>query len=717
MNVLKSGDVIAHYELQEMLGSGRLGEVYRARDTLVGREVAIKVLARDLAQDPEALEIMRAEARAIAQVHHPAVATLFGVEELHGEWCLVLEYVDGPTLRERIGAGRLDVGESVDLARQIAEGMAVAHAHGIVHRDLKPANIALTSEGRAKILDFGLARVLPRSKPDLDITLDTLPEGLTVSGTLDYLAPETLRHRPQGRLADIYALGVILFEMLTGTTPFGSVPLRHRIAAILDQDAPHVRGLRADVPLEVDQFIGACLQKHDRDRPPSMQLVVEELRRLQAKCCHERQPRTLAVLPFADMSPEQDQKYFCEGMTEDLIHTLNQMAGLRVVGRTSSAAWAENDGAPAVSAILEGSVRRHRERLRVMARLVDPQSGLSLWSGRYDRDSVDVLEVQGELAESIAEALEGALAPSGVAGSSDHRPDFSAYDDYLRGRSLLYQYRRRSVEQALAMFAKAVEHDPEYALAYAGMSSCYCFLYLYVDGRSGTLEEAQEASRRAIELDPQLAEAHAARGQALSLAGNHAEAEESFRNAMSLAPSQFDAYYWYARDSFAQGKLELAAVQFEQARLVAPDDYQAPLLVAQIYDRLGRDADAERSRRDGVRIVEERLRSAPGDVRALYMGANGLVALGRVEEGLEWAATARFMEPEEPMVLYNVACVYALAGELDDAMDLLEDAVHRGLMQKAWIVNDSNLDGLRSRSRYQELLNWLDRNASESDRD
>ena len=248
-------------------------------------------------------------------------------------------------------------------------------------------------------------------------------------------------------------------------------------------------------------------------------------------------------------------------------------------------------------------------------------------------------------------------------------------------------------------------HD--YALAHAGICSCHCFLFLCVDARKGRLGQADEASRRAVECNPQLAEAHAARGQALSLAGHHAEAEECFRNAMSLAPSQFDAYYWSARDSFAQGKLELAAVQFEQARLVAPDDYQSPLLVAQIYDSLGRDADARRSREDGVRVAEERLRSAPGDVRALYMGANGLVALGRTDDGLEWASTARFMEPEEPMVLYNVACIHSLAGELDTAMDLLEEAVHKGLMQKAWIENDSNLDPLRDRARFQELLRWL----------
>ena len=716
MNELKSGTTIAHFELRSLLGSGRLGDVYLAHDTRIGRDVAIKVISKSVRSDQAALRSIRREAQAVAQVNHPNVATLYGVEELDGEWCLVLEYVDGPTLSERIARGRMEIPESVDIARQIAEGMAVAHAHDIVHRDLKPANIALTAEGQAKILDFGLAQVVPRKGSRLDQTLDTLPEGASVSGTLDYLSPEALRQSPQGRPADIYALGVVLYEMLTGMTPFGNIPVNKRIAAILNHYPPHVRSIRHEVPRELDRFIHACLGKNARDRPPSMQLVVEQLNRMQARCDRGHQPRTLAVLPFADMSPEQDQKYFCEGMSEDLIHTLNQVPGIRVVSRTATQQM-EGEGGHLgsthahidVSAILEGSVRRYREHLRVMARLVDPESGLSIWSGRYDRDAVDVIAVQEELAESITSALQGALEPSGsLLAATDQSRDYGAYDDYLRGRSLLYQYRRRSVEQALSMFEKAVERDPGYALAIAGMANCYCFLFLYVDGRKGTLEKAEKASLQAIECNPQLAEAHAARGQALSLAGDHEEAEESFRNAMSLAPSQFDAYYWYARDSFAQGKLELAAVQFEQAHHVAPDDYQCPLLVAQVYDALKRKEDAERSRRAGVRIVEERLKSAPGDVRALYMGANGLVALGQINEGLEWASTARFMEPEEPMVLYNVSCVYALAGERETALDLLEEAVHGGLMQKSWIENDSNLDSLRTSPRYRRLLEWLD---------
>jgi serine/threonine protein kinase/tetratricopeptide (TPR) repeat protein len=699
MNTLKTGDVIAHYELRGLLGGGRLGRVYRAHDTRADRDVAIKVLSDEFSGDPEALETLRREARAIGQINHPSVATLFGVEELHGEWCLILEYVDGPTLAERIAAGRLSVGESVTIARQIAEGMAVAHAHGIVHRDLKPANVVLNADGRPKVLDFGLARVTPHPVGEGKTTRESQPGPGGVSGTLDYLAPEAFLGGGQGRAGDIYALGSVLFEMLTGTTPFGNVPVGRRVAAILEEVPPRVTTLRRDVPPSVEQFIIACLGKDVRERPPSMQLVVDELQQIEAECCASHRPSTLAVHEFIDMSPGQDQRYFCEGMTEDLIHTLNQVPEIRVVGRS-------HEGKSAVSAVLEGSVRRFGDRLRVLARLVDPASGVTIWSDRYDREVVDAIEVQGELADSIAQALQAAFVPgprerAGV-------PDFSAYDTYLRGRSLLYQYRRRSVEQALALFEKAVARDPDYALAHAGISNCHCFLFLYVEGRAGSLEKAEAASARAVASNPQLAEAHAARGQALSLAGHHAEAEECFRNALSLAPSQFDAYYWYARDSFAQGKLELAAVQFEQAHLVAPDDYQSPLLVAQIYDTLGRDEDARRSRETGVRVAEQRLRVAPGDVRARYMGANGLVALGRIDEGLEWASMARFMEPEEPMVLYNVACVHALAGQAESSMDLLEEAVHRGLMQKDWILHDSNLDSLRDLPRFARLLEWLD---------
>ena len=368
MNELKSGTTIAHFELRSLLGSGRLGDVYLAHDTRIGRDVAIKVISKSVRSDQAALRSIRREAQAVAQVNHPNVATLYGVEELDGEWCLVLEYVDGPTLSERIARGRMEIPESVDIARQIAEGMAVAHAHDIVHRDLKPANIALTAEGQAKILDFGLAQVVPRKVSRLDQTLDTLPEGASVSGTLDYLSPEALRQSPQGRPADIYALGVVLYEMLTGMTPFGNIPVNKRIAAILNHYPPHVRSIRHEVPRELDRFIHACLGKNARDRPPSMQLVVEQLNRMQARCDRGHQPRTLAVLPFADMSPEQDQKYFCEGMSEDLIHTLNQVPGIRVVSRTATQQMEGEGGASRVDARPYRRVRDPRGKCATLSR-------------------------------------------------------------------------------------------------------------------------------------------------------------------------------------------------------------------------------------------------------------------------------------------------------------------------------------------------------------
>ena len=278
-----------------------------------------------------------------------------------------------------------------------------------------------------------------------------------------------------------------------------------------------------------------------------------------------------------------------------------------------------------------------------------------------------------------------------------------AYDYYLRGRSYFYQYRRRGIEFALQTFSRAIELDPSYALAYAGIADCCSFLYMNIDRSETHRVRADAASRKSLALDPELAEAHTARGVALSLGGRHDAAEQSFEIALRLNPNYFDGHYFYARDCFARGQTEKAIRLYEQASVVRPDDYQAPLLVAQAYEDLGRDDEARAARERGVRAARERLDLNPDDVRALYMGANGLVAIGEREEGLAWAARAFEIEPDEPMLLYNLGCIYSLAGEVDEALAFLERAIEGGFAHRAWFEQDSNLDPLREQPRFLAL--------------
>ena len=425
---------------------------------------------------------------------------------------------------------------------------------------------------------------------------------------------------------------------------------------------------------------------------------------------------SVAVLAFSDMSPEKDQEYFCDGIAEDIINNLAQLGGLRVASRTSSFAFkGKSEDVRAmgrklgVATVLEGSVRKAGNRLRITVQLVGVEDGYHLWSERYDRELKDVFAIQDEISRSVAAALKITLSPrESDAISRIPTTDLQAYEYYLRGLQFFYQYKRRSIEFAARMFSQAIELDPGYARAWAGVADCSSWLFMYAGSHEKHREEADSASRKAVDLDPESAEAYASRGLALSLKGEYEQAEKAFEAAIRLGPGLFEGYYFYARVAFIQGKLEKAIELYEKSSEVNQQDYQSPLLVAQIYADLGYPAEAEASRRRGIRIAEAKLKLSPDDARALYMGANGLVALGDRQQGLEWARQALAMDPDEPMVLYNVACIQSLAGQTEEAISSLEKAVRNGLTQKGWVEHDSNLDPLRSHPRYQDLIRLLD---------
>jgi len=464
----------------------------------------------------------------------------------------------------------------------------------------------------------------------------------------------------------------------------------------------------------------------DAKSPHIIQTISRKGYRLIAPVTHQapapKSQPSIAVLAFSDMSPEKDQEYFCDGIAEEIINDLAHLKSLRVAARTSSFAFKGKSEDVrtigrklSVATVLEGSVRKAGNRLRISAQLISVEDGYHLWSESYDRDLKDVFAIQEEISRSIAATLKIALsAKERDAIARAPTTDIQAYDFYLRGRQFFYQYKRRGIEFALRMFSQAIELDPTYARAYAGIADCCSFLYLYAGSHEVHREQADSASRKAIDLNPESAEAHASRGVALSLKGEYSEAERAFETAIRLDPRLFEAYYFYARVTFVQGKLEKAIELYEKSSEVNPQDYQAPLLVAQIYSDLGHQTEAEAARRRGVQAAEARLKLNPDDARALYMGANGLVALGEYERGLEWTSQALAMDPEEPMVLYNVACIQSLAGRIEDAIDSLERAVKSGLTQKSWLEHDSNLDPLRHHRRYQALIKLLEERGSDT---
>ncbi|MCH7713629.1 MAG: tetratricopeptide repeat protein [Chloroflexi bacterium] len=421
---------------------------------------------------------------------------------------------------------------------------------------------------------------------------------------------------------------------------------------------------------------------------------------------------SIAVLPFMDLSPEKDQDYFCDGMAEELIDALTKIKDLRVSARTSAFSFKgqqqdirEIGQKLNVATVLEGSVRKSDTRLRISAQLINVADGYHLWSEKYDRELKDVFAIQDEIAGNIVQALRVMLSPKEKrALGKVPTTDVEAYDVYLRGRKFFHQFSRKNIAFARQMFNRATQIDPDYALAYAGIADCHSWLYMYWESTDANLRAAEEASRKALELDTDLAEAHVAHGLAVSLSEQYDEAEREFETAIRLDPRLFEAYYFYARTCWPQGKPEKAAELFEKACEVNPEDYQGPLFLANTYNGLGRKTKAETAYRRSLEIIERHLELNPDDARAHYLGANALIQLGEGKRGLKWARRALAIDPGDALILYNVACIYALSEEIEEAIDYLEKSAKAGATHKEWIEHDSDLDPLRSHPHFQTLL-------------
>ena len=696
-----------------------MGVVWKARDTSLERDIALKLLPDSFAADPQRLARFAREAQAVAALNHPNIVTIFAVEQDGDHHFLTMELLEGRSLTALIRRGGLPLAEFLPIAVPLADAVGRAHELGITHGDLKPGNIVV-GEDQVKILDFGLARSEHTGavRTLSDDSTETLTIDGRISGTMHYMAPERIRGEPGDHRSDIFSLGVTLYELATGQRPFRGGSSAELLASILKDPPRPLREINAEIPRQLDRVISACLQKDAEQRLQSALDLRNELKTLERVAVSggpDRAP-SIAILPFVDMSPSKDQGYFCDGIAEEIINAISRIDNVRVASRTSSFQFKnaaldsrEIGDRLGVSKLLEGSVRKAGERLRISAQLINVVDGYQLWSQRYDRDLRDVFAIQDEISESIVKALELRLSPrERRAIRQVATADVRAYDYYLRGRrAYYYQYGWKGVELALHMFSRAIEIDPNYALAYAGIADCRSFLYMNAERSAENRDEALAASDKALELDPELAEAHCSKGQALFTCGRYDEASRALERAIQLNPKLFDAYFSHARTHFASGRPEQAAECYERAASIQPDDYQTWLLLGLVYTKLGLDADAAAARRTGVRLVEERLEFDPYDVRALYLAANGLVALGQLDRGLEWTRRALSVEPHEPMLLYNAACIFCMAKRPDEAIGFLEDAVKHGFSNRDWMRHDVDLDPLREMPRFKALSEAL----------
>ena len=713
------GQTLLQFRLVEKIGEGGMGVVWKAEDTLLEREIALKLLPDSFANDRDRRERFEREAKAVAALNHPNIVTIYSVLEDGEHYFFTMELVGGRPLNTLIQPGGFPLSEFLRIAIPLADAVGTVHEQGMVHGDLKPANIVVDDD-QVKILDFGLARKerVPAVQTTSRETTLTLTDAQRVSGTLHYLSPELILGQQTDHRADIFSLGVTLFEMIAGRRPFSGDRSAEVMASILKDTPRSLRDSRPEIPRQLERVISACLEKDPEQRLQSALDLRNELKSLErvAVSGDPNRAPSIAVLPFVDMSPHKDQDYFCDGIAEEIINAISRIENLRVASRTSSFRFKdaaidsrEIGDRLGVGKLLEGSVRKAGERLRISVQLVNVADGYQLWSQQYDRGLRDVFVIQDEISSNIASALELTLSPrERRAIKQVATADVRAYDYYLRGRrAYYYQYGWKGVELALHMFSKAIEIDPNYAIAYAGIADCRSFLYVNAERSEENRDAALAASERALELDPDLAEAHNARGQAFFICERYDEAERSFEQAIGLNPKLFDAHLAYARTYFASGRPAEAARWYERAAEIQPDDYQTPLLLGFVYSKLGRDDDAEAARWKGVRLVEERLQFDSSDVRALYLGANALVSLGQSDRGLEWTSRALSIEPNEPMLLYNAACIFCLAGKPRDAIGFLERAVDQGFSNRGWMHNDVDLDPLRGSPRFVALTERL----------
>ncbi|MFL5500622.1 MAG: protein kinase domain-containing protein [Gemmatimonadaceae bacterium] len=704
------------YTVDRELGRGGMATVYLAQDARHHRVVALKVLHPDLVASVGSDRFLR-EITVVARLNHPHILPLFDSGEIQGFLYYVMPHVDGESLRDRLEREQhLPVAEAIRHAMALAAALGYAHRQGIIHRDIKPENIMLY-EGEALVMDFGIA------KSTLRTSSGSTSGGLLI-GTPAYVSPEqaAFSSDADGR-SDQYSLAVVLYEMLAGERPFAAHSASEAFAKRFKAAPPPIRQFREDAPESVETALTRAMDPDPDERYPDMASFAQALQWPSAGLDFEAavpnsavsSAKSVAVLPFLNMSTDPDNEYFTDGIAEEIINALTRIQSLRVASRTSAFVFKgktvdirDIGRRLRVSTVLEGSVRRAGNKLRVTAQLVNVADGYHLWSERYDREMEDVFAIQDDISEAIAKALRVILTEGEKAAIEMPRTvSVQAYDFYLRGRQFFHQHRRKSLEYAVEMYEKAIEIDPDYALAYAEIAIASSLLYTWFDSRELNLLQADITSRKALDLAPQLAEAHLARGLALWLSERGEEAETEYETATKLDNKLFEAFYFYGRMRRAQGHHTEAIALLSRAAQLRPEDFQAPAFLGGEYAALGMRVEAAAARRRAVKLIEQRLNLNPDDARAYNLGATTLAKIGNEPRALEFATRSLAIDPEDPMMLYNVACLYSLIGKPQDALAHLEKAISHGFGDRLAMANDPDLDLVRRTPWFQAIASAM----------